>query len=395
MVAVDPISGTAPPHLLCSVRALCPEIESRAAEIEANRQLPNDLVDALRRCGVFRMFTPASHGGLETAIPVALEALSELAAADGAVGWSAMIGSVGPIIFAGLPRSTFDAIYATPDLIQAGSTVPAGKAERVPGGYRVTGRWPFASGCRHAEWMCGVCAVVENGEPVVAASGQGQAMRLIFGPADEWRIEDTWRASGLRGTGSHHISLADHFVAQDFTSDWLPTDRCVNGPLFNSGGALIPLVHAAVAVGIAVGARQELLAMVASGRRQLRAAASMADSPVFHFEFAQADADLAAARAYLRRHAEEVWQLANAEAFSAAKHALAAQEAIIWITNTCVQTVDKFYALGGGAAVYDSSPLQRRLRDIHAAAQHVQAHHRHYEAIGRERVRQALASAGL
>src|SRR5258707_10775826 len=127
--------------VLRGVRALRPQIEEKAAAIEADRQIPKDLVQALRHCGVFRMYVPKSHGGLELDFLDSLEVISELAAADGSVGWTAMIGSATPWMLVGLERKTFDSIYAsTPDVIHAGSTVPAGTAERVPGGYRVTGR---------------------------------------------------------------------------------------------------------------------------------------------------------------------------------------------------------------------------------------------------------------
>jgi alkylation response protein AidB-like acyl-CoA dehydrogenase len=382
--------------VLDRVRALRSKIGERAEAIEIDRRLPDDMVDALRRCGVFRMFTPVSHGGLELALPVALNVLAELAAADGAVGWVAMIGCVGPFLFAGLPRTSFDAIYAaSPDVIQAGSTVPVGVAERTPGGFRVTGRWPFASGCQSADWLNGLCRVMEDGPPIAPTNGEPPALRFIFRRAEEWRIEDTWRVSGLRGTGSHHIALDGCFVPEEFTHPWPPTESCVNGPLFGGVGALVPLVHASVALGLAIGARQDLLDMAASGRRQLRATSTMADSPIFHYEFAQADADLAAARAYLETRAAEVWRLALSGALSNRQHWLESQQACVWITTACERAIDKFYALGGGAAIYDSSPLQRRLRDIRAAAQHIQAQPRQYEAIGREYVKQAIAGAAL
>jgi len=115
-----------------NVRALRPQIEERAAAIESDREMPRDLVEALRRCGAFRMYTPKTHGRLELDFVDSLEVITELAAADGSVGWTAMIGSATPWLLCGLPRSTFDAIYAsTPDVIHAGSTVPAGTAERM------------------------------------------------------------------------------------------------------------------------------------------------------------------------------------------------------------------------------------------------------------------------
>lgn len=147
-----------PKRLLANIRELAPGITSRAAEIEAGRRMPLDLVEALRSIGVFRMFVPQSHGGLELGLPAALEIIGALSRIDGSVGWTAMIGG-GCAMFASLlPRNTYEEVYQNgPDVTIAGSAqAPAGTAEAVAGGWRVNGRWPFASGCQHADWMFGL-----------------------------------------------------------------------------------------------------------------------------------------------------------------------------------------------------------------------------------------------
>jgi indole-3-acetate monooxygenase len=374
--------------VLREVRALRPQIEERASAIEADRQIPKDLVEALRHCGVFRMYTPKTHGGLELDFLDSLEVISELAAADGSVGWTAMIGCATPWMLAGLERKTFDAIYAsTPDVIHAGSTLPAGTAERVPGGYRVTGRWPFASGCRHADWMLGLCVITENGTPVPGPVEGARLTCMAVCPASDWQIEDTWRVAGMKGTGSHHIAIVDRYVSEEFVYEVPAPKLCVAGPHFNAMAPLVSLLHAALALGLAEGARTDLLAMVRSGRRQFRAATSMAESPIFQYEFARADADVHAARAYLQIHAASTWRLALEALLSNKEHGPESVQAAVWITATCARAVDALYALGGGSALYESSPLQRRFRDMHVATQHVQVQLRNYETVGKARLR--------
>ncbi len=374
--------------VLRGVRALRPHIEERAAAVEADREIPKDLVNALRRCGVFRMYVPKSHGGLELDFLDSLGVISELAAADGSVGWTAMIGSATPWMLAGLERKTFDAIYASmPDVIHAGSTVPAGTAERVPGGYRVTGRWPFASGCRHADWMLGVCVITENGTPVPGRVEGAPLTCVAVCPASEWQIQDTWHVAGMKGTGSHHIAITDHYVSEEFVYEVPAPKPCVAGPHFNAMAPLISLLHAALALGLAEGARTDLLAMVRSGRRQFRATTSMAESPIFQYEFARADADLRAARAYLQFHAASTWRLALEALLSNKEHGPESVQAAVWITAACARAVDALYMLGGGSALYESSPLQRRMRDMHVATQHVQVQLRNYETVGKVRLR--------
>jgi indole-3-acetate monooxygenase len=134
--------------LLATVYELAPSIAARAAEIEAARELPGDLVRDLLAAGCFRMFVPRSHGGLEVDLPSGLDIFEALARADGSTGWTIMIGAEAVILLALLPRRCFDALYAEgPDLIGAGSFTPGGKAKVIDGGFEVTGRWPFASGC--------------------------------------------------------------------------------------------------------------------------------------------------------------------------------------------------------------------------------------------------------
>jgi hypothetical protein len=119
-------------------------------------------------------------------------------------------------IFASLlPRDTYEQVYQNgPDVIIAGSAQPVGRAEAVAGGWRVNGRWPFASGCQHADWMFGFCVMTEGGKPLCGPAGEGgpQLVRGFFLPARDWQIEDTWYVAGLKGTGSHHITLRDKVV---------------------------------------------------------------------------------------------------------------------------------------------------------------------------------------
>src|SRR4030088_485478 len=138
-------------RLLADIRELAPLVTSRAAEIEAGRRIPPDLVKALRSMGVFRMFVPQTHGGLELDLPTALEVIATLGRLDGLVGWTAMIGAGSAIFLPYPPRETYDQVYRNgPDMIIAASAQPAGMAEAVPGGWRINGRGAFMRGWQHA-----------------------------------------------------------------------------------------------------------------------------------------------------------------------------------------------------------------------------------------------------
>ena len=146
---------TAP--LLAAVADLAPRLAARAAETEADRRVHPDLIAELREAGCFRMLLPRSHGGDEMDLVSAMRVLEELARADGSVGWVVAIGGAGWLDLCDLPRSTFDALYADGPIVTAGAFAPSGTAEPVDGGYRIRGRWGFASGCEHADLLYGNC----------------------------------------------------------------------------------------------------------------------------------------------------------------------------------------------------------------------------------------------
>jgi alkylation response protein AidB-like acyl-CoA dehydrogenase/mannose-6-phosphate isomerase-like protein (cupin superfamily) len=374
---------TAAKRLLADIRELAPDITSHAAEIEAARRIPPDLVDALRSIGVFRMFMPRSHGGLELDLPAALETIEALGSIDGSVAWTAMIGAGCDIFASLLPRETYEQVYQSgPDVIIAGSAQPAGTAEAAAGGWRVNGRWPFASGCQHADWLFGLCVIIEGGKPVPDEEGR-PLVRGFFLPARDWQIEDTWYVAGLKGTGSHHIALSDTVVPPANFFDPASGLPCLPGPLYQAPLQLLPLLHGAVVVGMAGGALNDLVALAETGRQQLRATAPMRESEVFQYELGRVAADLRAARAFHQAQVASHWRHALAKTLKDEALLTQGTQTAMWLATTCVRAADACFALGGGSALYETSPLQRRLRDLHVAAQHAVAQQRHYVSAGR------------
>jgi alkylation response protein AidB-like acyl-CoA dehydrogenase len=373
-------------RLLAHIQELAPGITSCAAEIEASRRMPLDLLEALRSIGIFRIFVPESHGGLELDMPAALEIFGALSRIDGSVGWTATIGGGCDIFASLLPRDTYEQIYQNgPDVIIAGSAQPVGRAEAVAGGWRVNGRWPFASGCQHADWMFGLCIMTEGGKPLCGPAGEGgpPLVRGFFLPARDWQIEDTWHVAGLKGTGSHHITLRDKVVPAENFFDLANGVPCVPGPLYQAVLQLLPLMHSANAVGIAEGALDELVELANTGRQQLQAAVPMRDSETFQGELGRIAAELRAARAFLQVQAASHWRHALAGTLKDEALLTQVTQTAIWIANTCVRAADACFALAGSSALYETSPLQRRLRDLHVAAQHHSAQQRHYVKAGK------------
>jgi alkylation response protein AidB-like acyl-CoA dehydrogenase len=371
--------------ILAEIHELAPAITARIIEIEAHREVPPDLVDALRSIGIFRIFVPQSHGGLELSLREALEIIGALARIDGSIGWTAMIGSGGALVASLLPQESYEELYKEgPDVIIAGSAVPLGTAEQVDGGWLVNGRWPFASGCRHAGWLLGLAVMTSGGKPLHGAAGEGSP--LIKGfllPASDWQIEDTWHVIGLKGTGSHHIVLKDKVVPDAKFFEIPGGTPCLPGPLYQAVSQIIPILHGAIAVGIAEGALDELLELANTGWKQLRSATPLRDSETFQGELGRVSAEIRAARAFLEVQAATLW--GHTLAGTLKENGLATQttQTAIWLASTCLRATDACFALGGSSALYESSPLQRRLRDLRTAAQHGVVQQRNYVMAGK------------
>ncbi len=347
--------------ILAAVDALVPTIEARADEIETARRLPPDLVEQLVTCGCFRLLVPATNGGAEAAWPAHIEMIRTLARADGSVGWTVMIGSSAPVILGMLPPETFDEVYASSaDVVIAGAFNPTGVATPVDGGYRVTGRWGFASGCQHAGWFVGHCVVDDGRMPPI---------RMMVMPANDVEIVDTWTSSGLRGTGSHDFTVDGVFV---------PDERTFS--LFDEGGLPNPmgrvpelsyssLGFSSVALGIAEGALEEIRTL-ATSKVPMLAAGALGSNALFQYQLGEADAQLRGARALLDAEVADAWTTASVEGEFSPDRRARFRASATWIIAMACAVVDMAYTAGGGSSVYAASPLQRRWRDVHTITQH-------------------------
>jgi indole-3-acetate monooxygenase len=360
--------------VLEATRELAPVIASRAVDIEAMRRIPLELLDQLKQAGLFRMFVPRSHCGDEVDMRTGLEVLETLSRADGATGWTVMIGSESPHLLSLLPRETFDTLYSGgPDVILGGAFNAHGKAEVVPGGYRVTGRWGFASGSEHCDWLFGNCVVLRDGRPLPGPTEDAPLARAMLFRASEVRILDTWNVLGLRGTGSHDITLEAAFCPESHTFDVFHGTSSVPGP-----GFVAPLLHfllhmGAVALGIAQGAMDDGVRLATTGKRRLYARAPLAESPVFQLQLGRAEMNLRAARALLWETADELWAACVDNPAAVGPLAPRISATLAWVTEMAAEVVGRCYQSGGASSLRDGSSLQRRFRDIHTFRQHAAA----------------------
>ncbi len=371
--------------VLAKARALAPDIAARAVEIESARRLPADLSQRMAEAGVYRTLLPASLGGLECDPGTALRVIETLAAADASAGWCAMIGATAALPAAYMEPAAAGEIFAEPDCVAGGVFAPMGRAEEEGDAYRLSGRWRWASNSANCTWLSGGAVVLAAGEPRTLPGGAPE-QRMMFFPADDAELIDTWHVTGLAGTGSGDMAVHHILVPRDRTVA-LGVDKPVAPgalyafPVFG----LLALGIAAVALGNAAAALDELVAL-AGDRRPGGGRRTLAERGTVQAELARADAMLGAARAYLYGTVEEAWRTARAghalERDMRARLRLAATHA----ARTGADAARTAYDLAGGDSVFLSSPLQRRFRDAHVATQHMMVAPPTWELAGRVRL---------
>ncbi len=357
--------------VLAAVRALTPMVRAHADEVERCRRLPAAVFEPLVEAGMFHLLTPRRFGGREVNVLTALEAIETFAIADGSTAWVLMINNNGGMISAYLaPEAAAELYRENPRAVIGGALVPSGMATTVPGGYRVSGRWAFASGIEHCAWVMAACRV-DDGE-----------VRAVVMPADDVTVLDTWSVGGLRGTGSHHFEVDGAFVPAH-RSFWLTDRPAQPGPLYrfplrSFGAAAI----AAVTLGVARGAL-DALADLAVAKTPTMTAVRLRDRPYVQSELAQAEAVLRSARSWLYETVREAWM-----DVIAGRHVTPRDQALLRLAATyaverAAEAVDIAHRLAGGSAVYTQSPLERAFRDVHTATQHFSVQPTMYEPVGR------------
>jgi alkylation response protein AidB-like acyl-CoA dehydrogenase len=328
------------------------------------------------------MLLPRSAGGDETEPAVYVAAIEELARHDASIGWIAFVTNSSALIAAYLEPEVVSAIFGDPRGAIAWGPPNASQARAVDGGYRLTGKWDFASGCRQARWMGAHCQVLEaDGTLRLNRFGRPTVRTLVF-PASEVTLLDTWRTIGLCGTASDSYSVDELFVPEARSSTREdPSLRRERGPLYAfTMQGLYAAGVAAVAFGIARAMLSEFIAL--ASRKAPRGLGRLADNAVVQADVARAEARLGSARAYLIETLTTIYaqagEVAPIEIADRARVRLACTNAILG----AAEVTDLAYKAAGVDAIFPGSPFERRFRDMHTLSQQIQARNAHFEAVG-------------
>jgi alkylation response protein AidB-like acyl-CoA dehydrogenase len=368
--------------LLGIARSLEPLIRQQAEDLEQGR-IPPALVDALYDAGVFKAMLPREVGGLE-AEPVGwLQMIEELARINASVGWLAFIQSGVGLTFLDPGRFERFRVRGGGRLILAMNLGRmAGKAVKAEGGYRISGRWPFASGSPFATWLGGLSVVCgQDGSPLLDSSGQPQRLLAIW-PADQARLIDTWDGLGLRGTGSGDFEIADLFVPDEQVNAEFFGSKLYDRALFRMK-EMPEVGHGAHALGIASAALQAFVDAV--NTRPLPGSVrhmTMGHMQAHQIAFARADALVRAARALLHETVRAAYEDAQAHPELALELRVRLRQANIFTVRTAREAVSLIFEMAGSSAVYRGRPIEQAFRDINTAVNHTNYVESAYTAVG-------------
>lgn len=373
-------------HLLREVDAVAPALSEHALESEALGRLAPEAVESLRRTDLFHFTCPRQLGGGEADPWTQIEVLEALARIDGAAAWCVgILAGTTALVGAFLPSAAAQRLFADGVPTAAGMVAPRGRADPVPDGYRVSGRWAFGSGIHHADWV--IAGTRVQGESGTAVP------RLVVVPRQQVSVHDNWQVAGLKASGSSDYSLDEVFVPEEMS---FPMDQLIRGRPTTGGAAfrlglpgIVAPFHLGIALGIAQRALTEITAQAAEKGR------GFPPSPLpghAHVQAAlgRAQLELTSARTLARDVVARLWNEAGAGRVPSPALQAEARGAATYVTELAQRVATAAFQAAGGGALFDTNPLQRCLRDVYAAGQHFVVSHSAYRALGQF----ALGEAG-
>jgi len=383
-----PAEASVETDYVARTRELLPLIADAAAGVEAGRRLDEGVIAVLHEAGLFRMMMPRWLGGGEAPPSEFVQVIETIARADASTAWCLSQMTVCSLSSVYLDREAARDVFGGSGAALAWGSTPDAKAVRVPGGYRVTGKWEFGSGCHHATWLGGHIPVIEpHGTPVPGEDGEPLERTMLF-PKAAARIADVWHVLGLRGTGSDLYTLEDYFIPEEHTITslfrWPGAPQLkLPVPYRFGGSSLYASGFACVALGNARGMLDDFIDL--SKRKVPRWGKNpLADNMIVQVAVAECDTKLESARVYL------VQNLRDIEAATARRQSgptlderMKIRAAGTYALRLTTGVVNQLYEMAGTTAIFDGNPFERRFRDAHTISQHAQGRISHMETVGK------------
>ena len=368
---------------LARVEGLAPLILDSAAEGDRRCELPEALLDGLHEARLFRLLLPRAYGGAELSPPEFFGVIEAVAKLDGSTAWCLCQANGCAMAAAYLEPEVANEIWGDdPRGVVAWGPGPA--TARLDGeGFRITGRWSFASGAHHATWLGSACVLVdENDEPRHHESGK-VIMRTALVPAAELPLERIWDTIGLRGTGSDAFEAEDLYVRCEYTiSRDDAAERRYQAPLYQYRQmSLYASGFSATALGLSR-AMFDAFKALAMEKTPRMARDVLRDNAVVQGEVARGEVRLKAARTFVLAELGEVWEDVVGRGELSIENRVRIRLATTHAIHEAKDVADKVYDLAGATAIFASSPFERRFRDLHTVTQQLQGRQTHFQTVG-------------
>jgi alkylation response protein AidB-like acyl-CoA dehydrogenase len=365
--------------IYANARALAGYLREKSAEIDAARRLPPEVAARLRDAGMFRLMMPMEWGGPEMSPTQQVEVIEELARANASAAWCVMIGCDSGFFAGYLDDAVAREIYPRLDMATAGSIQPNGKAERVEGGFRVTGQWSFGSGVSHADVVSLCCMLYEKGEPATKSKGTPVICGMLT-PGSNVEVIDNWHTTGMRGTGSSDYRVKDLFVPERFLFNLRPPARR-DGILWRRFTNFLPKVSG-VPLGTARAAIDHVIELM-ENKVEMPSGRPYKNLARIQTVIADAEMTLGAARAYVFSAMEREWSRLEKNAQPNVRERADAWLSRVNAAQAARDIIRMLYDAVGSAAIYsERSPLDRALRDAETFCQHIVSQRKTLEMIG-------------
>ncbi len=362
--------------LLQAVDSVREILAAQADEAEVLRTLPPASVAALRESGLFALRLPTVLGGAEADLVTQAEVIEAVSYIDPSAGWNAMIGAGSLSLCAFLPEEAIAWMFPEGRIPTLAASIMPGRAVPVESGYRVTGRWAWASGIRYADWL-GAHVLVER------PGGAPPESRMMMLAAEEGEIHDTWHVSGLKGTGSCDFSVTDRFVPEGLTFPLRPLQPQRGGPLYRLGlPGLLLTGHVGFALGVGRRALDAIIDLAQTKRRGYGKQTPLAERAVFQRVVGESDLRLRAARRLMFDLLDHAWDTLEADRAPTPQLHVELRSAATLVTEVALDVTTQAFRYGGGTAIHLDNILQRCARDLQVGASHFMVSDSTYELHG-------------
>jgi 3-hydroxy-9,10-secoandrosta-1,3,5(10)-triene-9,17-dione monooxygenase len=359
--------------VLTRVRGLLPAIAERAPAAEEARRVPQETIAELVDAGVFRMLQPKRCGGPEVEPTAFFEVVRAIAGACGSTGWVTSVVGVHPWQLALFSEAAQDEVWGTdPDTLISSSYAPVGRLTAVEGGYELTGRWSFSSGCDYASWaLLGGLVVGNQGRPV--------DFLTVLVPRTDYVVHDVWDVMGLRGTGSNDIAVErvfvpEHRVLRNYEHSQLrgPGQRVNPGPLYRLPfGAVFTAAVTAPLVGAVEGCYESYISVMRNRVRLSLGGGRFAEDAFAQVAVARVASEIDAAVLQMDRNIDALYRCAVAGEEIPMELRLRTRRDQVRATERALTAVDLLFKTAGGNSLRRGNPIERAWRDVHAGSVHV------------------------